>query len=467
MKETANETARRFNRMQWRMLFATMIGYTLFYFMRKNFSFAMPGLQQDCGISKSMLGNFLFWGGIVYGLSKFLNGIVGDKVNPRRMLCFGLLACTLVNVAFGFAPLVATSPSSLAWTFGILLVVNQFFQGTGFPPCAKLIAFWIPPKERATKMSVWNTSHSIGGGLVAKICGVIMGLGAIGAANQGVGMWRWCFWSMAALGFLGLVLMIFWLPGTPKEEGLPDLPGTDVTREKRQECRFPEAKGQVGEAALLSLHDQPSMARMVFLNPVIWMLGVANFTINAVRALIADWGPTMLQEAKGFDPGSTGTVIMLFEFAGIAGMLFAGWATDRFCGGRAPRLCVFLMALTAGLLAAFWFLPAGVAGATALCLGGFCLYGPQALTGVTATNISTKHFAGTSIGFISLFSYVGASVAGKVCGNLAQSFGGWRLPLLVMVATAAVGAVVFLCLWCVRANAYATSDTSPEKGAQG
>ena len=468
---------RRFSRTQWRMLFATMIGYTLFYFMRKNFSFAMPGLEQDCGISKAMLGNFLFAGGIVYGISKFVNGIVGDRCNSRKMLCFGLLVCALVNVAFGFAPQIAAwfaggaeVPSymaALAWTFGALLVLNQFFQGTGFPPCAKLIAFWVPPNELATKMSVWNTSHSIGGGLVAKICGVIMGLGAIGAANQGVGMWRWCFWSMAALGFLGLVLMIFWLPGTPKEEGLPDLSGTDVAREKRQECRFPEEKGQVGEATLLSLHDQPSMARMVFLNPVIWMLGVANFTINAVRALIADWGPTMLQEAKGFDPGSTGTVIMLFEFAGIAGMLFAGWATDRFFGGRAPRLCVFLMALTAGLLAAFWFLPAGVAGAAALCLGGFCLYGPQALTGVTATNISTKHFAGTSIGFISLFSYVGASVAGKVCGNLAQSFGGWRLPLLVMVATAAVGAVVFLCLWCVRANAYATSGTSPEKGAQG
>ena len=78
----------------------------------------------------------------------------------------------------------------------------------------------------------------------------------------------------------------------------------------------------------------------------------------------------------------------------------------------------------------------------------------SALTGVTATNISTKRFAGTSIGFISLFSYVGASVAGKVCGNLAQAFGGWRLPLLVMVATAAVGAAVFLCLWWTRANSY-------------
>ena len=211
---------KRFNRMQWRMLFATMIGYTLFYFMRKNFSFAMPGLEQDCGISKSMLGNFLLAGGIVYGISKFVNGVVGDKVNPRKMLCFGLLTCTLINVAFGFAPQIAAlfgggtpdgasasaAPAdcshavALAWVLGSLLVLNQFFQGTGFPPCAKLIAFWVPPKELATKMSVWNTSHSIGGGLVAKVCGVIMGLGVIGSANQGVGMWKWCFWSMAALG---------------------------------------------------------------------------------------------------------------------------------------------------------------------------------------------------------------------------------------------------------------------------
>ena len=421
--------------------------------MRKNFSFAMPGLQQDCGISKSMLGNFLFWGGIVYGLSKFLNGIVGDRVNPRKMLCLGLLACTLVNVAFGFAPEIAArlgcgewgtgnGSIALAWTFGILLVVNQFFQGTGFPPCAKLIAFWIPPKELATKMSVWNTSHSIGGGLVAKICGVIMGLGAIGAANQGVGMWRWCFWSMAILGLVGLLLMLFWLPGTPKEEGLPDLPGTERS-----------GAGNSGQPGCFGDSGVSSM-KMVFLNPVIWMLGAINFTINAVRALVADWGPTMLQEAKGFDPSETGTVIMLFEFAGIGGMLFAGWATDRFFGGKAPRLCLFLMALTAALFAAFWFMPAGMVGAAAMCLGGFCLYGPQALTGVTATNLATKRFAGTSIGFISLFSYVGVSVAGKVCGNLAQSSGGWRLPVLVMVATAAFGALLFACLWRTRANAY-------------
>ena len=461
---------KRFNRMQWRMLFATMIGYTLFYFMRKNFSFAMPGLEQDCGISKSMLGNFLLAGGIVYGISKFVNGIVGDKVNPRKMLCFGLLTCTLINLAFGFAPQIAglfgggtrscasaeaaeTARASLplVWTFGILLVLNQFFQGTGFPPCAKLIAFWVPPNELATKMSVWNTSHSIGGGLVAKVCGVIMGLGVVGSANQGVGMWKWCFWSMAALGFLGLVLMWIWLPGTPKEEGLPDLPGTETAA---PHADTPSAGG----SGVSPLHDQPSMARMVFLNPVIWMLGLCNFAINAARALVADWGPTMLQEAKGLTSSEAGTAIMLFEFAGIAGMLFAGWATDRLFGGRAPRLCVWLMALTAGLVAAFCFLPAGgVTGflaVAALCVAGFTLYGPQALTGVTATNTSTKLYAGTSIGFISLFSYIGVAVSGKVCGSLAQATGAWRVPVLVIAGVAGVGAVLFLLLWNVRANSY-------------
>ena len=436
-------TDRRFGRMQWRVIFALAIGYSLFYFMRKNFSFAMPGLQQDCGISKSMLGNFLFWGNIVYGLSKFANGVIGDRVNPKRMFCFGLLVCVLVNVAFGFVPKFAPSATAMVWSFGLLFVVNQFFQGTGFPPCAKLIAFWVPPKELATKMSVWNTSHSIGGGLVAKICGVIMGLGVVGAAGQGVGMWRWCFWAMAILGFLGLVLMLAWLPGTPKDEGLPDLPGTELKVESEK-----SKDESVAGSAL----------KMVYMNPVIWMLGLVNFTINASRALVADWGPTLLQEARGMTPSESGTVIMLFEFAGIAGMLFAGWATDRFFGGRAPRLCMFLMALTAGLFAAFWFLPAGgavgVLSAAAFCMAGFCLYGPQALTGVTAANHSTKRFAGTSIGFISLFSYIGASVAGKVCGSLAQSSGGWMLPLLAIVATASVGAALFACLWGVRASAY-------------
>ena len=357
--------------------------------------------------------------------------------------------CVCVNVAFGFAPEIvnfisdggadsASRVTTLAVVLGGLYVLNQFFQGTGFPPCAKLIAHWIPPHELATKMNVWNTSHSIGGGIVAKICGVIMGLGVIGSANQGVGMWKWCFWSMAILGFVGLVLMWLRLPGTPEEQGLPPVPGTEGAKADDQ------AGGQ----------PRPSVWKAVFSHPAIWALGCCNFTINAVRALVADWGPTLLQEAKHLTSSEAGTVIMAFEFAGIAGMLLSGWVTDRFAGGRSPRVCVFLMALSAVLLGLFWTLPSGAASGAALCAVGFCLYGPQALTGVAATNLCGKQFAGTSIGFISLFSYIGVSISGKVCGTLAQSTGGWQVPVWVVAGTAAAGMVFFLTLWRAKAHNY-------------
>ena len=190
----------------------------------------------------------------------------------------------------------------------------------------------------------------------------------------------------------------------------------------------------------------------VFLSPAIWMLGCCNFTINAVRSLVADWGPTMLQESRHFTASESGTVIMLFEFAGIVGMLVSGWATDRLFGGKAPRLCVFLMALTAALFAAFLVVPSAALASAALVAAGFTLYGPQALTGVTATNLATKSLTGTAIGFISLFSYIGVSVAGKLCGSLAQLSGGWALPVWTMAGVAVCGTLFFLTLWNTRAR---------------
>ena len=66
-----SEQSKRFKYWQMRTLIATMIGYALFYFVRKNFSLAMPGLEADLGISKTSLGIFLTLNGLVYGLLAF------------------------------------------------------------------------------------------------------------------------------------------------------------------------------------------------------------------------------------------------------------------------------------------------------------------------------------------------------------------------------------------------------------
>lgn len=174
------EQNKKFVYWQWRTIIVTMLGYAFFYFVRKNFSFAMPGLAAEYGISNTSFGIILAVVGLVYGFSRFVNGLIADRTNGRYHMSLGLLMCALASLAFGFIPSImgipiGVAPHALVVVFCILLVLNNVFQGSGFPPCARLLSHWIPPHELATKMSIWNTSHSIGAGLLAILCGFIMG----------------------------------------------------------------------------------------------------------------------------------------------------------------------------------------------------------------------------------------------------------------------------------------------------
>ena len=346
------EVRKRFQYWQTRTIIATMVGYALFYFVRKNFSFAMTGMETDLGISKTSLGIFLTLHGLIYGLSRFLNGVLADRVNARFFMASGLALCALANVAFGFGEDISTwitgetggsqFTNTLILFMGLLWVANGWLQGMGFPPCARLLTHWIPPKQLATKMSVWNTSHSIGAGLVVILCGYIMG--TLGSGPNHIGAWKWCFWIPAAISFAGAIGLFITLRDTPRSVGLPELPGTEIKKEK------PGKK---------SAEEKHMLRRMVFANPLIWVLSIANFFVYIVRFSVLDWGPSLLKQSKGISLEMAGWLVALFEIAGIVGMIFAGWATDRYLKGRAHRTCVFCMAGTALFIFGFWELPQG------------------------------------------------------------------------------------------------------------
>jgi sugar phosphate permease len=178
----------QFRRWQRRVLFFSIIGYALFYFVRKNLSMAMPAMSRDLHLDKVTLGWFLTLHGLLYGVSKFANGFIGDRANARVMMVVGLAGSAVLNVFFGLSSTVAA--------LGIIWMFNGWFQGMGFPPCARLITHWFSPRQLATKMSQWNISHSIGGGLILILCGYLVTLG-----------WRYCFFVPAAIALAGAYLM--------------------------------------------------------------------------------------------------------------------------------------------------------------------------------------------------------------------------------------------------------------------
>ena len=203
--------------------------------------------------------------------------------------------------------------------------------------------------------------------------------------------------------------------------------------------------------------DSNTALRRVYLNPVIWLIGVCCFMVYLTRFAILDWGPMLMKEAKGVSLAGAGWTVACFEIAGILGTLFSGWATDRWAGGRAPRVCLFMMLGAAMCMGAFWLLPADSSVflyVVALSGAGFCIYGPQAMTGVTAVNLATKRFAGTAVGFTSLFSYGSVLFSGWGMGFLAERTGNWAVPFVSVIGAALVGAVFFALLWKTKPNGY-------------
>jgi len=417
------EVAKRFRYWQTRTLIAAMFGYAAFYFVRKNLSIAMPAMQEDLHITKADLGLFLTLHGVLYGLSKFLNGPLADRVNARYFMVAGLMLSVGANVFFGM--------SSTVLLLGVAWLINGWVQGMGFPPVCRLMTHWFPPDKLATKMSIWNTSHSIGAWVAVVFCGYIVGFG-----------WRWCFFVPAMLCTMAGVVLFILLRDTPSSVGLPEI------KEEGAIDSHKEDKTTAEYRHFVRTH--------VFGNPYLWFISFANFFVYILRFAILDWGPTLLKEAKGFSLQNAGWIVAGFEVSGLIGMLLAGWVTDRVFGGRGSRTCVFCMIGAIAAMLAFWQIPTQSPALSAVLLGaaGFFIYGPQALIGITAANMATKRAAATAAGLTGLFGYLSTVVSGWGLGKVVD-LAGWNVAFGVLLGIGALGTFMFILAWPAKAHGYA------------
>jgi OPA family glycerol-3-phosphate transporter-like MFS transporter/OPA family sugar phosphate sensor protein UhpC-like MFS transporter len=420
------EVGRRYAHYRPRILLWTTVGYGAFYFVRKNLAIAQPVMEHQLGIPKSQLGLFLTLHGVLYGVSKFFNGVVGDRADGRKFMALGLIVSALLNVCFGFS----TSVVAL----GIFWMINGWFQGMGYPPCARLLTHWFGPKELATKMAIWNASHTIGASITLILCGYLV-----------THDWRFCFFVPAGIALAIAGSLLLWLRDTPESVGLPEIAGT---------------------ATLDSPNDETSdedfaafLRRRVFSNKYIWIVSGANFFVYTLRFAVFDWGATLLREVKGVQIARAAWMLCGFEFAGWIGVLITGWLTDRYFGGRGARVCLACMLLAGVSLFLFWKTPSQSTWVNAALLmsTGFFIYGPQSLVAVIVANLATKRAAATAVGLTSIFGYASTVLSGWGLGALVQHYG-WTPAFISLIVVAGMGALLFAAALPAKAHGYAIID---------
>lgn len=404
-----------------RIFYSMFMGYSLFYFTRKSFTFAMPSLIADLGFQKSELGFLATVLALSYGFSKFVSGILSDRSNPRYFLPIGLILTGVCNIFFGL--------SSSLWMFALLWGMNGWFQGFGWPPCARLLTHWYSQNERGRWWSSFNASHNTGGGLIpllAAVCAVYFSWRGVmivpGILSIGVGL-----------------LLINRLRDTPQSLGLPsieayrnDYGGSGIAKgEKERELTTKEI-----------------LFKYVLNNPAIWLLAVAYFFVYVVRLAAYDWSALYLVESKHYEQLAANACVTCFEIGGFLGNLAAGWGSDRlFKAQRVPISVIFSvgMLLAVGL---FWIVPEGLIWLdyVSMFLIGFFVFGPQMIIGIACAELSHKKAAATATGFAGWVAYIGAAMAGYPLGMVIDSYG-WSGYFVTVAVCCGAAIVLLLPLW--------------------
>lgn len=447
-----------YKKMRMKVFLGAFMGYAAYYLVRKNLALAIPGMIQPVesgglGYTKLELGIALSAISIAYAFSKFLMGALSDRSDARKFLVIGLVLSSVMMMSVGLFPF---ATSSVAVIFMFMLVIG-WLAGMGWPPCGRVMVHWFSHNERSFKMSIWNTSHTFGSGLMGNLAalGTVM-IGGLFLVDIGGGVfveqsWKSVFVFPSAVAIL-IGLFCWWaLRDTPQSCGLPpiDQYRNDVSVKKEMSS---EAKIPLRELFI----------KHIFKNKILWLIALANIFVYLVRYGIGDWSPTYCQEAGLLTSEQSKMAFSLHNYAGIPGTILGGFISTKFFRGRCAPANVIYMLLVMIFIVLYWkaasfasflsgtfsmdLVATRVAVVYSALIGiGFFIYGPVALIGVQAINLVPKNAAGTAAGFVGLFGYlIGDALLSKILiGAVASNADyGWNTTFWIFII-ACILAIIF------------------------
>ncbi len=417
------EISARYPRLRLQVFVGIFIGYAGFYLIRNNIPLIAKILLDEGRIDKAGIGLIANAALIAYGFSKFFMAMVSDRSNARYFLPIGLALSALANLVVAFVPWVSGSIA----TFAIVMFINGWFQGMGWPPSGRVLVHWFSTNERGWKTSIWNCAHNVGG----------MGVGAAAAAGLSMtgGAWESAFWFPALIALVVAAIAFWLIRDTPESVGLPPI----------EEYRHDPAKVEADTSELDELSTWQLVRKHILTNRAMVLLALANVFVYTLRYGVLTWAPTYLSEVHKVSVTKGIAGFSLFELAGIFGTLACGWVSDKVFAGNRSRTGITFMAGVGVFVVLYWLAPVGTPYALLMVylffIGAF-IYGPVMLIGLQALDMSARHVAGTAAGFTGLFGYVlGATMASSGVGYVAQHFG-WNATYGMLAAFTVVSIVL-------------------------
>jgi MFS transporter, ACS family, glucarate transporter len=405
---------------RWLVVLASFVIAAVSYLDRNNIAMAASSIQREFHLSNVQLGGVFSAFILGYALTQPVAGRIADRIGASRAIAAAIFWWSL------FTALLPAIPSTAAGALGLIVTV-RLLLGIGeaiiFPASNRLVANWIPSRERGIANGIIFAGVGLGGAVAPPLMTYIMIRHS----------WRAAFWVCAAIGAASGILWMLLVRNSPDEqEGLSAAERDYI------------AAGMPARGA----KDGPAARWLdVILDRQVWALTLSYFCYGYVAYIFFTWFFKYLSDVRGLNLRASAIYTMLPFVAMTIASPLGGWISDRLLpvlGKRAARCGVAgLGLLLAGIAVWAGTMVSDVRVAAVVLAGGAgALYLAQSAYWALSADVG-----GNSAGLVSGVMNMGCQLGGVCTAALtpviARSLG-WTASFSVTAAVCLTGAAVWI-----------------------
>ncbi|PNI99711.1 SLC37A3 isoform 4 [Pan troglodytes] len=246
-----------------------------------------------------------------YAVGLFISGIVGDRLNLRWVLSFGM--CSSALVVFVFGALTEWLRFYNKWLYCCLWIVNGLLQSTGWPCVVAVMGNWFGKAGRGVVFGLWSACASVGNILGACLASSVLQYG-----------YEYAFLVTASVQFAGGIVIFFGLLVSPEEIGLS---GIEAEENFEEDSHRPLINGGENEDEYepnYSIQDDSSVAQVKAISfyqacclPGVIPYSLAYACLKLVNYSFFFWLPFYLSNNFGWKEAEADKLSIWYDVGGI------------------------------------------------------------------------------------------------------------------------------------------------------
>lgn len=374
----------------WRILPLVILLYLVAYLDRANVGFAKLRMARDLKFSEEVFGLGIGIFFIGYLLLEIPGALLVERWSARKWFARILITWGFCSAATAFVE----TPGQFNTVRFLLGVAEAGF----FPGIIVYFTHWFPLADRARAMAGFIVAVPFSLALGAPLSALLLDVNWLGLSG-----WQWLFIVEGLPAVILGVVTLFIFTDRPRDAAW-------LTPQERDYLEGVLA----AEAAAKESVQKLSIAQALRL-PAVWLLALGIFATNTGGYALGFWLPTTVKSLSGGSDRSALFFSGLFYLFGVAGVLYAGFSSDR--TGDRKWHCVAGQAATGVFLAAsavpgqpFWLVMIW------LCLTGLVAYSWPPPFWALPTQSLTASAAAAGIGLINIFANLAGYLGNHVFG---------------------------------------------------